>query len=119
MICEQWRVALVPFPFMEMPAAKRRPALVVSSKDFNQANGRTIFAMITTAKASSWPSDYLLLEPAKAGLTQNCYVRWKTFTLPNEMIVRELGKVAAIDEQNIEGQARSIFALGQSVSPSP
>jgi mRNA interferase MazF len=112
-ICDQWNVVLVPFPFMEMPASKKRPALVVSSTAFNQANAHTILAMITTAKGSTWPSDYLLREPLKAGLMQDCFVRWKTFTLPNEMIARVLGKVANIDMQSIDSQVNTIFAGGK------
>jgi mRNA interferase MazF len=99
---------------MEVPASKKRPALVLSSKDFNDANGHTVFVMITTAKASSWPSDYSLMEPIAAGLTRGCYVRWKTFTLPNNMIVRPLGRLAAADQSVIDAQMRVIFVANLS-----
>ena len=66
MICDHWDIALVPFPFMDIPVSKKRPALVISSKEFNSKNDHSVFAMITTAKASSWPSDYLLLEIGRA-----------------------------------------------------
>jgi mRNA interferase MazF len=111
-ICDQWTVALVPFPFMEVPASKRRPALVLSSKAFNQDNGHSIFAMITTAKATTWPSDYLLQKPIEVGLTQNCYVRWKTFTLPNDLIIKELGPLAAADWHAVKAHWEAIFAIG-------
>jgi mRNA interferase MazF len=110
MICDHWDVALVPFPFMEIPASKKRPALIVSSRTFNSTNEHSIFAMITTAKSSTWPSDYMLLEPLVAGLKRNCYVRWKTFTLPNSMITRRLGKLSSEDQAQIGAQIRAIFA---------
>jgi mRNA interferase MazF len=110
-ICEQWAVALVPFPFMDMPASKRRPALVISSKAFNDANQHTILAMITTAKGSTWPSDYLLYDPLAAGLMKNCYVRWKTFTLPNSLIVKELGSLAPQDRRQVETAMSGTFGL--------
>ena len=109
MIFDQWDVVTIPFPFMDMPVSKNRPALVMSSRMFNDENGHTVFAMITTAKASTWPSDYLLAEPEAAGLTKNCFVRWKTFTLPNDIIVRRLGKLAQQDERHVEGQMKDIF----------
>jgi mRNA interferase MazF len=115
-ICNQWDVALVPFPFMEMPASKKRPALVISSQPFNDANGHTIFAMITTAKASTWASDYLLASPQSAGLTRDCYVRWKTFTLPNDMILRRLGRLAQEDCGSIKAQLGTILGLTQAVT---
>jgi mRNA interferase MazF len=111
MICDHWDVALVPFPFMEIPVSKKRPALVISSKDFNSKNQHSVFAMITTAKASSWPSDYLLLAPEKTGLRVNCYVRWKTFTLPNQMIVGRMGRLSDLDEEQLKIQAKAIFAF--------
>jgi mRNA interferase MazF len=111
MICDHWDIALVPFPFMDIPVSKKRPALVISSKEFNSKNDHSVFAMITTSKASSWPSDYLLLAPEKSGLKQKCYVRWKTFTLPNDMIVRRMGRLCNVDEKHLKAQAKTIFVF--------
>ena len=109
MIYNHCDIVLVPFPFMEMPATKKRPALIMSSRSFNIANQHSILAMITTAQASHWPNDYLLVEPEKAGLRQNCFVRWKTFTVPNEMILQHLGTLVPSDKRHIEQQIKSMF----------
>ncbi|MCB1457407.1 MAG: type II toxin-antitoxin system PemK/MazF family toxin, partial [Nitratireductor sp.] len=50
MICDRHAVVVVPFPFHEIAVTKRRPALVISGKEFNATNGWTIIAMITTAR---------------------------------------------------------------------
>jgi len=42
-IYEPWDVVVVPFPFTERAGTKRRPALVLSKKAFNE-NGHTILA---------------------------------------------------------------------------
>ncbi len=109
MICDHWDVAAVPFPFMERPAVKRRPALVISTKEFNQQNDHTVMAMITAAMMDAWPSDYLLAKPLEAGLKHSCYVRWKVFTLPNNMIVKKIGVLADEDREHLTKQARMIF----------
>ena len=109
MICEHWQVAAIPFPFMEKPAVKRRPALVISNRRFNDANGHTIMAMITAAALDHWPGDHHLIRPKEAGLQHDCYVRWKVFTLPNEMIVRVIGDLADEDREILMVQARTIF----------
>ncbi|NJM31385.1 MAG: type II toxin-antitoxin system PemK/MazF family toxin [Rhizobiales bacterium] len=109
MICDHWQVVAVPFPFMERPALKRRPALVISTKDFNAANGHTIMAMITAAMLDSWASDHPLLRPAVAGLKHACYVRWKVFTLPNSLIVKTIGDLADEDREALMIKARTIF----------
>jgi mRNA interferase MazF len=108
-ICNRGDIVLVPFPFMELPASKRRPAMIVSSRSFNDENSHSIMTMITTAKGSSWPSDYRIQWPTEAGLTVNCYIRWKTFTLPNLMIVRKLGSLTIDDMAEFETQSRLVF----------
>ena len=52
MICERYETIVVPFPFSEIPVLKRRPAVVLSGKKFNDDNNATVVAMITTAKAT-------------------------------------------------------------------
>ena len=109
MICDHWQVAAVPFPFMEKPAVKRRPALVISTRDFNAANDHTVLAMITAAALDQWPSDHDIIRPREAGLMIDCYVRWKVFTLPNEMIVKVIGELADEDREALIVKARTIF----------
>lgn len=109
MICDHWDVVAVPFPFMERPAVKRRPALVISTRPFNEANGHSIMAMITAALLDAWPDDHRLLRPDEAGLRHDCRVRWKVFTLPNEMIVKRIGELADEDREALMIRARTVF----------
>ncbi len=57
---EAFDVVVVPFPFTEKLAEKRRPALIVSSNLFNKQHDHLILAMITTTKNSIWVSDVQL-----------------------------------------------------------
>ena len=50
-------IVVVSFPFADSSVKKRRPALVISSEEFNENHDQLILAMITTAKHSSWQSD--------------------------------------------------------------
>lgn len=109
MICDHWDVVAVPFPFMERPAVKRRPALIISTREFNNRNDHSILAMITTAKLEAWPSDHMLQRPAEAGLFAKCYVRWKVFTLPNSIIVKKLGELDDEDREELMKKARTTF----------
>lgn len=97
MICDRFQTVVVPFPFAEQPALKRRPAVVVSSRAFNAANGSSLVAMITTAKATTWPSDILLSDLQAAGLQVPCILRMRLVTLPNDLILRGLGRLSAVD----------------------
>ena len=53
-------VVVVPFPFTDSNASRRRPALVLSSSAFNQKAQHSVMAMITSAGQSSWLSDYFI-----------------------------------------------------------
>ena len=89
-------VVVVPFPFTDRSAAKRRPALIVSSRSFNDAHGQAVLAMITSA-AGDWPSDVAVRDWREAGLKVPCKVRFKLFTLDHALIVRRLGTVSEWD----------------------
>jgi mRNA interferase MazF len=109
-ICKFGDVVVVPFPFVDLPVAKNRPALVLSSSHFNEANGHTVLVMITTAARSSWPSDHSISDISSAGLTHPSSIRWKLFTLPNRLILRAVGELGASDSRTIAAAARSFLA---------
>lgn len=68
MISEAADLIVAPFPFTDLPIAKTRPLLVLSSAASNEAAGQTLTAMITTAARSKWPTDVVLDDWATAGL---------------------------------------------------
>ena len=55
---ERFDVVVVPFPFTDRSAEKRRPALVLSSAiEFNAPTKHAVLAMITSATGRSWALD--------------------------------------------------------------
>lgn len=109
MTCEVWQVVVVPFPFTDRAAQKKRPAVVVSQKTFNR-HGHSVMAMVTSA-SNSWPSDCAIRNLSAAGLPHPCVIRLKLFTIDNRFILRRLGTLAAGDREDMIAQMRSIFAL--------
>jgi mRNA interferase MazF len=105
-------VVVVPFPFTDRQAAKRRPALVVSGRDFNSRHGQLILAMITAARRSDWPSDTSLEEWRSAGLTVPCRVRLKLFTLDSELIIRRIGTLSDLDKRAVGAALKRFLAAG-------
>ena len=67
-LSQRFDVVVVPFPFTDRSAAKRRPALIVSSASFNETHEQSTLAMITSA-GSDWPSDVTVQDWREAGLT--------------------------------------------------
>ncbi|MGI8548907.1 MAG: type II toxin-antitoxin system PemK/MazF family toxin [Gemmatimonadaceae bacterium] len=107
-LLERWDVVIVPFPFTDRAATKRRPALVLSSAEFN-ASGHCVLAMITTAAHASWPSDVTLTSTVEAGLRNPSVVRWKIFTLDTRLILRRAGALVDADMNAVQAQLRSIL----------
>ncbi|MGC9949483.1 MAG: type II toxin-antitoxin system PemK/MazF family toxin [Bryobacteraceae bacterium] len=110
MTCEPWDVVVVPFPFTDSPASKRRPALVLSSLAFNQGSGHSLMAQITKAKQSSWPGD-LGIRNVEAGLPEQCIVRMKLFTIDNRLIQRRTGRLSATDQGQVRAGLRQFMPL--------
>ncbi len=104
-------IVVVSFPFIDSPVKKLRPALVISSEEFNRTHDQLILAMITTAKHSSWQSDVKLKYHTDANLTAPSIVRLKLFTLEKSMILRQMGHLSKEDRDAVNSSLkRYIFA---------
>jgi mRNA interferase MazF len=108
-ICDFGDVVVVPFPFVDVDVVKRRPALVLSNAAFNDVHGQSICAMITTGARSAWPSDVAIANLAAAGLAHASLVRWKLFTLPNELLLRRAGRLDQLDREAVHKAGSSIL----------
>ncbi|MBZ0227283.1 MAG: type II toxin-antitoxin system PemK/MazF family toxin [Bauldia sp.] len=117
MICDFGDVVAVPFPFVDRPILKRRPALVLTARAFNADNGQSVLAMITTAAGSSWPSDIEISDGEGAGLMHRSVVRWKLFTLENGALLRKLGTLGSNDRAAVARFARLRLAPRAALAP--
>jgi mRNA interferase MazF len=100
---EPYDVVVVPFPFTDKLAVKRRPALIISNHLFNDDHhNHLILAMITTAKNSEWSSDIHLHDWQSANLTVPCKVRFKLFTLDRRLVIQRLGSLSPTDQDTVK-----------------
>lgn len=93
-------VVVVPFPFTDRAAAKRRPALVCSDHDFNHDARHVVLAMITTQAHDEWPHDVAIDDLDAAGLSAPSIVRWKLFTLADTFVIKKIGALSARDRSD-------------------
>lgn len=108
MIFEAGDVVVVPFPFTDRDASKRRPALVLSDPESFNA-GHTVMAMITSSSHASWPLDVVIQKSTAAGLRTPSAVRMKLFTLDNRLILRKAGALAEQDADAVSGNLKRLF----------
>lgn len=97
MTFEPFDVVVLPFPFTDKSTTKSRPALIISSADFNDRHDQYLLAMITSARHSEWPSDVRLQDWRAAGLSVACRVRLKLFTLDKAVVLRGVGALTTHD----------------------
>lgn len=102
-------VVIVPFPFSDREASKRRPALVCSASSFNDSSHHLVLAMITTATHKKWPGDVALRDLSPTGLPVASIVRWKMFTLDASLVLRRAGTLSTRDRATC--RARQPIAL--------
>lgn len=83
-------IVVVPFPYADRLAEKRRPALVISNRKLAPF-GLIWVAMITSSDNAPWPCDVTIADLARAGL-------------PAPSVVRT-AKIACIEPARIERRA--------------
>lgn len=90
-------VLVLPFPFTDRQAEKRRPAVVLSSRGFNRDARHLVVAMVTSAEHQGWPLDVPVSNLDAAGLSHESVVRMKLFTLDERLVLRRAGALDAAD----------------------
>ena len=103
-------IVVVPFPFSDRLAGKRRPALVISDAAL-EAAGIVWLVMITSARHSAAAFDCPILDPVRAGLKTACLVRpSKMATVEPFRIVRRAGRLGAKETNRVLETVRSFVA---------
>ena len=91
---KQFDIVVVPFPYSDQLAEKRRPALVVSSNPFNKKHGLLWVVMITSATNPKKLDDIAVAANTKTGLPAASLIRpSKIATIEPERIVRVAGRI--------------------------
>lgn len=100
----------VPFPFIDTAGKKLRPALVLTGQHFGRSSGAVVLMMATSAERSRWETDITLDGWEDAGLRKASMVRWKIFTLDEQLIVSRRGALTAEDQQKVRNAFSQIMS---------
>jgi mRNA interferase MazF len=94
-----FQVVVVPFPYSDRLAEKRRPALVVSTPALGDRLDRVWVAMITSDRGDRVFGDAEVADLTAAGLPSVSIVRAsKIATIEMNRILRRVGRLSATDE---------------------
>jgi len=104
-------IVVVPFPYADRLAEKRRPALVISNRKL-AAHGVLWVAMITSAENEPWSSDVAITDHTRAGLPAPSVVRSaKIACIEPGRIVRRAGRLDKASARTVGRKLRGF--LGQ------
>lgn len=108
----RWDIVVLPFPYSDRLAEKRRPALVVSSDELRGGFGLLWVAMITSAGNQPWTCDVDIADIAQTGLPAPSVVRpAKLATVEAHRVIRTLGRLPPASIARV--QAFLARAIGQ------
>jgi mRNA interferase MazF len=111
-IYKQFDVVVVPFPFTDSTATKKRPALIISdATTFNKSVKKYVMAMITTASHLPWALDVPITDLKSAGLKAKSIVRMKLFTLDDVLVIKKIGQLATGDRDRVQKSLQQLFDL--------
>jgi mRNA interferase MazF len=107
-----WDVVVVPFPYADRLAERRRPALVISSRRLLPF-GLLWVAMITSAENEPWSCDIPITNLRRAGLPAPSVVRpAKIACIEPTRVLRRAGTLDKATAANVAERMRSYLAAG-------
>lgn len=110
MIYDPGDIVDVPFPFIDTAGKKLRPAVVLSGPHFRRSSGALVLMMVTSAERSHWETDIELDDWQAAGLRKASILRWKIFTLDEQLIASRRGTLTAKDQQKVRDSFRTTMS---------
>lgn len=105
-------VVLVRFPFADLAATKKRPALILARTARSPRNRLATLAMITSQIESlALDGDVVLKEWKAAGLLHPSLLRLaKIATVDEDLIDKSIGKLSSSDQEAARQAFRRVFS---------
>ncbi len=105
-------VVLILFPFTSLDSSKKRPAVVVSRRSYQEATHDIVLAAVTS-QVHDGPGDMALHHWSEAGLLKPSWLRTgKLVTVHESLILRELGRLTRDDWNSVKEQLAVVCQLG-------
>jgi len=103
-------VVLVPFPFTEHTTSKKRPAIIVSSSDYNINRPDLVLIAVTSQVREPAPfGDTALIHWAVAGLIKPSVIKPIFTTIEKSLAIKRLGLLAEEDEQTLRDLLQEVL----------
>lgn len=105
-------VVLVPFPFSNQTATKKRPAVVISSSFYNEkTNDIVILAVTSKVEKSTDVGEGLIADWQSAGLLKPSSVKPAISTIEQVLVLKKLGGLTANDISSVDLMLKALLDL--------
>ena len=109
-VCKLGDVVLVGFPFTNLQATKKRPAVVISDASYQQGRPDVILMAITSQIRQPLAfGEYVLKDWQQAGLLKPSVLKPLIATLEQTQIVKVMGQLSATDQQGLQDTMQTIL----------
>lgn len=111
MTYNQWDIVLLPFPFTDLSASKKRPAVVISPTSYNSGADTVVLFMTSKMDISPKEGDYQIKKWQFANLPKPSQTRMKFATIDNSFILKKIGTIHSIDQGGIKSELRKFLDI--------
>jgi mRNA interferase MazF len=95
-------VIVVPFPFTDQSATKRRPAVVISSEAYQRERPDIILMAITSqVRPAPTVGEAAVIHWQAAGLLKPSVIKPLVTTIENKLVIRQLGTLQPDDQASL------------------
>lgn len=109
---ERGDIVLVPFPFSNQTATKKRPAVVISSSLYNEkTNDIVIIAVTSKVEINTAVGECLIVEWQSAGLLKPSAVKPAISTIEQVLVLKKLGSLSANDISSVDLMLTALLSL--------
>jgi len=108
--CEFGDLVLVPFPFTDQTAAKKRPAVIVSSAAYHRDRPDVILMSVTSQPPSgSRVGEVVVARWREAGLLKPSVIKPVLATVERGLLIRKLGRLDDGDLEMVRAALRVVL----------
>jgi mRNA interferase MazF len=101
-------VVLVGFPFTDLTAVKKRPALIISPAEYSESYGDVVILALTSRdqddvnlRLDNWDS---------AGLIKETWIKPAVATIKMEIVTKKLGSISETDVPKVRYALRKLVS---------
>jgi mRNA interferase MazF len=103
-------VMLVPFPFTDQSTTKKRPAIIISSENYNRCKPDLILIAVTSKISTNLQFGEIFIDEwSTAGLIKPSVIKPIITTTENSLVIKKLGTLQPLDLQALENILHQII----------